>query len=603
MLLLMSKIHSIEADHPVLIPDIRKDMDFYTGYYYIKEKIAIGEMFIEPGLLEVYITYTSNYIEGSNTEYYVNYKLFSKDGRIFTWRYYLHKEEETVYLLNTGDSPNMLLSKNRIENIVYNRDEMEERFLTKNESNIDDRRYFISTPLVEQREINGVDNNFDFIGDNLYSKNKAKYFDIQKDIGYSNFFDITKDRSVYADYNFHTSTNERTWTDLFNLGSEGSWDKNLIGDTTKVSEANGKIFQSQLKVYGVNPIIDLAYIKMGEYFTDVGKMNSKLNPDGKNHTYRIVNNTFLPGIVRSKSETGVSSLPKYSHPRYYNNEEIAPFYMVRSIITPDERMTTIPIIYYGHNESGDSFDKYVYEDRRYLPPTEDDLTTITKPKHTKPRQWNIGMILSSNKNNIDLEEMFGRRNSSSHLISSSYYYEVMNKISWGKYFLNSISTGNKTDDLHINLFDIEPSRVLYRCHSNNVDNDTYIDAKLDALNKTNAVTDIRLGPEVRTVYDRSTTLLSDPSSRLIKIDNADPSMALTYFKAEIVKESPRYTMENRELAYSIAHPEQLDFSNRMRKRLNLKPDEKLAIDRVTVGFRPIQIEVNGVWKNIGYKKG
>ena len=67
MLLMMGKIHSINSDHAILTPDINKELDFYTGYYYIKDKITIDELIIEPGHLEVYVTYTSAYIEGVNT--------------------------------------------------------------------------------------------------------------------------------------------------------------------------------------------------------------------------------------------------------------------------------------------------------------------------------------------------------------------------------------------------------------------------------------------------------------------------------------------------------------------------------------------------------
>ena len=598
MLLMMSKIHSIESNHPILTPDINKEMDFYTGYYYIKNKITLGELIIEPGFLEVYVTYTSTYEEGVNTEYHINYKLITNDGKIYTWRYYLHKEEEVVYLDRT-DMPSLSLTKNKIGSVIYNRKEMEERFLTREESNIEDRNYFISTPILEQREITELDSNLDFIGDKLFIDEKPKYFDIQKEIGYKNIFELTKDRSVYADYNFHNNTYNNRWTDLFNLGSIQSWDKDIIGDT-KVSDTNGLFYPSHLKTFGVNPIIDLAYIKMGEYFTDIRKVNGKLNPTNKNHIYRITNNTYLPGIVR-KQQSLTDIIDNTLHPREYNNE-IAPFYMVRSIITPDKKMTTIPIVYYGHNGSSNLFTTSEKKDRRYLEPT-DELKNIVRPSDKHPRQWSIGMIMSSNRRDVDLEDMFKNRNKVSSIISSSHYYSVRDRIPWGKYYLNIWdATGTKLDDLHLNLFDINPDRVLYRSHSTNVDNNNYIREKLNTLDNTDAVTDIRLGPEVRTVYDRTTIPLTDGANRFIKIDNDDPAMALTYFKAEIVKDSPRYTLEDRELAYSITYPEQQNFVQRFNARLKLKPNEKLAIDRITVGFRPLQVKNRGVWKNIDLKE-
>ena len=601
MLLMMGKIHSINSEHAILTPDINKELDFYTGYYYIKDKITIEDLIIEPGLLEVYVTYTSAYIEGVNTEYYINYKLITNDGKIYTWRYYLHKEEENVYLDKT-DLPGLSLTKNKIGSVIYNRKEMEERFLTREETNIEDRRYFISTPILEQRRITEVDTNLDFVGDNLFTKDEPKYFDIQKDIGYRYLFELTKDRSVYVDYNYHNNTFNDRWLDLFNLGSARPWDIELTGDV-KVSEANGYFYPSHMKNFGINPLIDLAYVKMGEYFTDIHKVNDKLNPTSRNHTYRIINNTYLPGIVRDYSPT--TDHPDGKHPREYQNGEISPFYIVRSMVTPDERMKTIPVVYYGHNSYSRLFSISEKKDRSYIAPdSEIEFSNITNPSNKQPRQWSIGMVMTSNRNDLDLEEMFKKRNEISNNINTSYYYFKKDNISWGDYYLNESGSNisHKLDDLHLNLFDINPDRILYRSHSTNVDNDKYITLKLDILNNSDAITDIRLGPEVRTVYDRTTIPLTDSENRFIKIENDDPAMALTYFKADIVKDSPRYTLENRELAYSITYPEQQNFVQRFNSRLNLKTDEKLAIDRITVGFRPIQVKNRGVWKNIDYKE-
>ena len=75
-------------------------------------------------------------------------------------------------------------------------------------------------------------------------------------------------------------------------------------------------------------------------------------------------------------------------------------------------------------------------------------------------------------------------------------------------------------------------------------------------------------------------------------------MALTYLKLEINKKSPRYTLENQNLCYELAYPEQETFTARMTRRFKLKDNEKLGIDKITVGFRPIQVKINNVWKNI-----
>ena len=159
MLLSFGKIHAINKDHPILNPTLDKPMDFYNGYYYIKDAIEFDNevpFTLEPGFLEVYISYTSAYEENINTEFYINYKHITNDGKIYTWRYYLHKEEETIYSLNKNERPNLILTKNKIDNLLYTEKEMSNRFLIKEKSGFEENSNFVRVPILTSRRLNEV---------------------------------------------------------------------------------------------------------------------------------------------------------------------------------------------------------------------------------------------------------------------------------------------------------------------------------------------------------------------------------------------------------------------------------------------------------------
>ena len=63
MLLMMGKIHSINSEHAILTPDINKELDFYTGYYYITTLNEIKALNLDTNI----VTSTTGilFVEGS----------------------------------------------------------------------------------------------------------------------------------------------------------------------------------------------------------------------------------------------------------------------------------------------------------------------------------------------------------------------------------------------------------------------------------------------------------------------------------------------------------------------------------------------------------
>ena len=596
MLLNFGKIKSINGDHPILKPSLDVPMDFYSGHYYVKEPIVMTDgkgYTIEPGFLEVYISYSTAYEEGSNTEYYINYKHVTNDGKIYNWRYYLHKEEETIYRLDKNDAPNLVLTKSKIDDLLYNEQEMSERFLSKVNSNLNKENYFIRIPRVKSRTINSIDANGRFSGNKLFKDDNITTTELNNGYGFNKLFRLFSDRSMYIDDNLHPYEKfENRWVDLFNLGSTGLWDE-AYNKGLKVSNANGKFYPSHRQVYGINPNINTIYAKLGEYFTDFGILSST----GEYHIYTIDENTYLPGISYTRN-TSNPPISEEVHPRNYYNMEESPFYMVRMLTTPDEDISNNPIVFYGANTSQPIVENtYNPKYETVNPFTNKD---IYRERLESPRQWSMGLLFTSVQKKNSLEVLY--ENSVNNVESVLYNYTRYNKDNdWGTYHINSRTNSNLTDDLHIQLFDVDPYKVFYRSHSSDVDNSNYIDNMTNRVNNEDIVTDIRLGPETRTTYDKSDVNLNSPD-RFINIVNEDPAMILTYFKVEINKRSPRYTLEKQSLSYELAYPEQQTFLQRMNRRLELKANEKLAIDKITVGFRPLQVKVNNVWKNI-QKKG
>ena len=597
MLLSFGKIHAINKDHPILNPTLDKPMDFYNGYYYIKEAIEFDNevpFTLEPGFLEVYISYTSAYEENINTEFYINYKHITNDGKIYTWRYYLHKEEETIYRLNKNERPSLILTKNKIDNLLYTEKEMSNRFLSKEKSGFEENSNFVRVPILTSRRLNEVSNNGRFNGNKLYKDNTTiTSTNLNKKLGFNKLFKIFENKSSYIDDNIHPKENfDYRWKDLFNLGSIGLWD-DIYNKGLKVSNANGRFYPSHRRVYGIIPNINLVYSKLGEYFSNIGSISSS----GEFDVYTINHNTYLPGIIYGKKEESIE-YEYYRHPRNFFNMEECLFYMVRILDTPDPAISKNPIVFYGNNNAREISYNTREEKYEIVNPTGE----FDRHNFKIPYQWEMGMLTTVVHKKNDLELLFDDyvNNVESNSFSFTRYAKMLNKnnrVDWGSWFLNNNTSTTFKDDLHLHLFDTDPNKVYYRSHSTEVDNDNYINRMKDLISNGDSVTDIRLGPEAITTYDKSEINLNS-SDRFINIVNEDPSMALTYLKLEINKKSPRYTLENQNLCYELAYPEQETFTARMTRRFKLKDNEKLGIDKITVGFRPIQVKINNVWKNI-----
>lgn len=142
------------------------------------------------------------------------------------------------------------------------------------------------------------------------------------------------------------------------------------------------------------------------------------------------------------------------------------------------------------------------------------------------------------------------------------------------------------------------SKSIYRAPSNTITTTTNNEDILAKLRQNGRVEDIRLGPEFLMVMDKSEIPIGSPS-RIFHLTPNDPSMALTYLKMEVNKNANRYkTGVDQNIAYSPAYASQSNFGTRITTRVNLPKNATLGIDKITAGFRPIQVKVGGVWRNI-----
>lgn len=142
------------------------------------------------------------------------------------------------------------------------------------------------------------------------------------------------------------------------------------------------------------------------------------------------------------------------------------------------------------------------------------------------------------------------------------------------------------------------SKSIYRAPSNTITTTVNNEDILTKLRQNGRVEDIRLGPEFLMVMDKSEIPIGSPS-RIFHLMPDDPSMALTYLKMEVNKNANRYkTGVDQSIAYSPAYASQSNFGTRINTRVNLPKNATLGIDKITAGFRPIQVKVAGVWRNI-----
>ena len=612
MLFSYGKIKRIKGDDIILSPTLDKEMDFYNGQYFLEENVTLTgsdyHITLEPGFLEVFTT--SGKFMNDEKSFFINYKLTTTNGLIYIWRFYVDKTEEVVVHINKDDRPNLLLTLRSLGKLSYTREEMEDRFLLRHNSHLDDSKYFIGLPEVTRRQLytspdiskyNLFNSNFDF-----YENETIEKFTLMKDLEYNNFYNIGKDKKAYIDYNTHPEQEYEKWTDLFQ--SDPNWSDKYTNNK-KISDSDGFIFPSIRKTYGVWPLMNYLHVKLGEYFIDVS-----LPITNKQHILKISNNTYLPFFnfkYKSLGRDFVSIKESY-------HSIPSPLLMSRLFSTPDKNLKTKPIIHYAHNVKPSHYVSGKYDiniedmknrDIELEFKQDKDKVYRADAAHIYPIMYNSGILSTSvvrKKDPINLFQM-KKEIKYSPLINEYIFNKYFKKVSWSIYLFpgvtpsNSISNPTYFDIFH-QLFDLDPTKSFYQSFSETIENLNYHDRFLQYINDNYITEDIRLGPEIRKTYDFSEINLTEPSKRTLEFNLVDnnPALALTYFKPEINKRSSRYRMNPGSL-YDPAYPEQEDFLDRITRKRNLRPDEKLAIDKITIGFRPIQIKEQGTWKNINMK--
>ena len=612
MLFSYGKIKRIKGDDIILSPTLDKDMDFYNGQYFLEENTTLRgsdyNITLEPGFLEVFTT--SGKFMNDDKNFFINYKLTTTNGLIYIWRFYADKTEEVVVHINKDDRPNLLLTLRSLGKLSYTREEMEDRFLLRETSHLDDSKYFIGLPEVTRRSlyVSPDISKYSLFNTDLdfYENDKIEKFTLMKDLEYNNFYNIGKDKKVYIDHNTHPEQEYEKWVDLFQ--SDPNWSDKYT-DNKKISDSEGFVFPSIRKTFGVWPIMNYLHAKLGEYFVDIS-----LPITNKQHLLKISNNTYLPFFhFKFKGQDREIVTIKESY-----QSIPSPLLMSRLFSTPDKDLKTKPIIHYAHNikpryyvslKNTTNINDMKNRDVELEFTQDQDKVYRHSVAHTHPIVYNSGILSTSvvrKKDPINLFQM-KKEGRKSQLINEYVFSKYFTKIGWS---LNLFPTTFPLDitpdpslfDILHQLLDLDPTKSFYQSFSETNENFKYRDIFLQYIHNNYITEDIRLGPEIRKIYDFSEINLTETNKRILEFNLADndPSLALTYFKPEINKKSSRYRI-NPGNVYDPAYPEQEDFMDRVLKRRDLNPNEKLAIDKITIGFRPIQIKEQGIWKNINMK--
>lgn len=625
MLLTLGKIGRItDLSHPVLSPTIENTKNFYGGQYYIDRELTIGTGGtidkIGPGYLEVFITYIDLYENNpSNNSYYINYKLTNNKGQLFLWRYYVDGLSGSV-TLNTSDRPTQLLTQNNIGSLVYTKDEMDFYFLNKEISKLNKPKYWIRTPILESREVNDFGNNMTVYPDQLFKEGSVwekedfsihqNWFDL-----YSKTFDLTSS----IDYNIHPTN--LTGTDTI------EW-KDISTNTNWKALANNKRFlktwikpKNHTLMYSTDMCANLISNTLGEVFLPRNhstETNDEITTITDLKMYKIDHNTYAPHIasIEFSGDDSMYAGPYYRSAFAYRQ---AYFHLMRVLGTPDEDMSTTPLIYYSDSGYRTLVDSNLDIVNEYL-------QTITESKLTEEykmilrrngdyfsrmlvRNLGMGIMLSSIHNKQNIETIYEHFKSRYHTDFFKYTTILRdnNVAQHGKFYVPLTQYNKTTNTFHFNFYsdfirlihEGDMRKAYYRSDSLNILEDGTLEYYTNRMD-TNTIhhQDIRLGPEVRTVYDKSDIATNDINNKVITVLNNKPNMVLTYFKPEIVTSSPRYNVTNKELAYEPTTGWDVNFADRMNRRFTLNNGELLAIDRLTVGFRPIQVKINGVWTDL-----
>jgi len=579
MLLTYGKIKTINQEHPILNPSLDLDMNFYNGHYFIPD----GQAF------------------------YINYKLTTKKGLIYTWRYYVNKVEDVVAILDKSDQPTLLLTTKSLNKLSYTRREMEERFFLRRDSHFDEPNYFIGLPILELKAVNDVPPALNFENMTTFYKNEPKKrLTLMKDLPLEHYYRVEFDISLYIDGAIHKTESSEQWNDVFQ--AKPNWDKEYR-ENKQVSESNGLILPSQRKTFGTWSMMSYLHMKLGDYYFDIPRFDGESITNNV-HVSRIINNTYLPYYKVEGDRNYNDAFLNHMKNAYMHTT--SPLFMSRIFVTPDEGLKTYPVVHYAKsyylNKASQnntaihlSLNRWLtYEDTRHQVIGNTDMTVM----------YGTGILTSSATKKKDPQLLFDdlkNKVKNTALFYDGPFGEFFGNMrdKWHKHIFSNMSTDedpvNREEyEIYFQLFDLDPIRPLYRSFSDNILELNHYDNFINTVRNDSMITeDIRLGPEVRIVLDKSNTDLTAYNDRLMEanIKSNKPNWVLTYFKPEIVKSSPRYKT-NPDLAYDPAYPEQVDFFNRITQRNNLTPNEKLAIDKITLGFRPIQVKERGVWKDI-----
>lgn len=611
MLLTYGKIKTINQEHPILNPSLDMDMNFYNGHYFIPDGLKLkgdeSDIIIDSGFLEVYTNQSDNYDGINGKAFYINYKLTTKKGLIYTWRYYVNKVEDVVAILDKSDQPTLLLTTKSLNKLSYTRREMEERFFLRRDSHFDEPNYFIGLPILELKAVNDVPPALNFENMTTFYKNEPKKrLTLMKDLPLEHYYRVEFDISLYIDGAIHKTESSEQWNDVFQ--AKPNWDKEYR-ENKQVSESNGLILPSQRKTFGTWSMMSYLHMKLGDYYFDIPRFEGESITTNV-HVSRIINNTYLPYYKMEGDRQYNDAFLNHMKNAYMHTT--SPLFMSRIFVTPDEGLKTYPVVHYAKsyylnkaakNDSGIhlSLNRWLdYYDTRHQVIGNTNMTVM----------YGTGILTSTATKKKDPQLLFD--DLKNKVKNTALYYDgpfgeffgnMRDK--WHKHIFSNMSTDIDTVDreeyeIYFQLFDLDPIRPLYRSFSDNILELNHYNDFINTVRNDSMITeDIRLGPEVRIVLDKSNTDLIAYNDRLMEanIKSNKPNWVLTYFKPEIVKSSPRYKT-NPDLAYDPAYTEQVDFFNRITQRNNLTPNEKLAIDKLTLGFRPIQVKERGVWKDI-----
>ena len=634
MLSTFSKIKTIDENDSVFHPLTSPKKRHIQGIYYIEKDIVVkypnNEVKIKAGILNVRVLYDYNDDDINDPPYYyISYLLYADDSTIYTWKIFVDKVNSNI-VMNTNEEPVQIITLNSVGNLVYTKAEMLDRFKLKSDTHFDEEGYYITTPKVTEYDTTFSISNGLRQGDNI-PKNEITYS--LNEYGFGNVFGKYINNSVPI-------------VDLLYINDSydnyrGTWIQNILKKYTlpfvgsrrvalRVPGTYDHLYSGALSsgigdyayMYHGNYMMNKLHFTLGNFTTDWEYQNIYPTSRDVVKMRKIVGNTFVPGYkaIENDNQIRTNIGESYRKTGYFDAGKtrlaLDPsdiyLYSSRIIKTPDTDIQHNPIICYSSNHKskfkfsnvldGQSVDMIDNDGKSYRgydrfgfknPPADvigrtlrqflgQDLDTYDG-KHT----FSPGLIYFVNKNQPTEETLFS------------------NDILYGRNDLNPIDlpygsigiTNRVLNQIKYRLLHIGyENKLMYIAPSDIIDLD-YIKSSEDVLNKDDIVQDIRLGNEIIITVDKSETSIGS-ENRIFTIQPEDPSMALTYLKMEINKNASRYQTVNKDLAYSPAYATQSDFGTRIDRRLALNKNETLAIDKITAGFRPIQIKINGTWRNV-----